>query len=110
MSFFLISYSRGAFAARSLAGLIDRVWLLRRDQATQRHVSLAYRHYRDDGAGLRAFAEDFCHLEVPIAAIGVWDTVKALGLRLTGLWWLFKAKYQFHNHQISACVGAGFQA
>ena len=82
---FLIGYSRGAFAARSLAGLIDRVGLLRRDQATQRHVSLAYRHYRDGGAGLRAFAEDYCHLEVPIAAIGVWDTVKALGLRLPGL-------------------------
>ena len=28
---FLIGYSRGAFAARSLAGLIDRVGLLRRD-------------------------------------------------------------------------------
>ena len=107
---FLIGYSRGAFAARSLAGLIDRVGLLRRDQATQRHVSLAYRHYRDGGAGLRAFAADYCHLDVPIAAIGVWDTVKALGLRLPGLWWLFKAKYRFHNHQISACVGAGFQA
>jgi uncharacterized protein (DUF2235 family) len=107
---FLIGYSRGAFAARSLAGLIDRVGLLRRDQATQRHVSLTYRHYRDGGAGLRTFAKDYCHLGVPIAAIGVWDTVKALGLRLPGLWWLFKGKYQFHNHQISACVGAGFQA
>ena len=31
---FLIGYSRGAFAARSLAVLIDRVGLLRREQAT----------------------------------------------------------------------------
>jgi len=62
------------------------------------------------GHSCGAFAEDCCYLEVRIAAIGVWDTVKALGLRLPGLWWLFKAKYQFHNHQISACVGAGFQA
>ena len=38
------------------------------------------------------------------------DMVKAHGLGLPGLWWLFKAKYQFHNHQISACVGVGFQA
>ena len=53
---FLIGYSRGAFAARSLAGLIDRVGLLRRDQAMQRHVSMAYRHYRDGSADLRAFA------------------------------------------------------
>ena len=33
---FLIGYSRGAFAARSLAGLIDRVGLLRCDQAIKR--------------------------------------------------------------------------
>ena len=107
---FLIGYSRGAFAARSLAGLIDRVGLLRRDQATQRHVAMAYRHYRQGGADLRVFADEYCHKDVPIAAIGVWDTVKALGLRLPVLWRLFEGKYKFHNHQISACVGAGFQA
>ena len=107
---FLIGYSRGAFAARSLAGLIDRVGLLRRDQATQRHVSMAYRHYRDGSDALRVFAKEYCHLDVPITAIGVWDTVKALGLRVPGLWRMFEGKYQFHNHQISACVGAGFQA
>ena len=107
---FLIGYSRGAFAARSLAGLIDRVGLLRRDQATQRHVCMAYRHYRDGSDALRVFAKEYCHLDVPITAIGVWDTVKALGLRVPGLWQMFEGKCQFHNHQISACVGAGFQA
>jgi len=83
---FLIGYSRGAFAARSLAGLIDRFGLLRRDQATQRNVSMAYRHYRDGSDALWAFAKEYCHLDVPITAIGVWDTVKALGLRVPGLW------------------------
>ena len=103
----LIGYSRGAFAARSLVGLIGRVGLLRRDQATQRHVSMAY---RDGSDALRVFAKEYCHLDVPITAIGVWDTVKALGLRVLGLWRMFEGKYQFHNHQISACVGTGFQA
>ena len=84
-------------------------------QIQQVYGALASRYQPDDeifliGHSRGAFAEDCCHLEVRIAAIGVWDTVKALGLRLPGLWWLFKAKYQFHNHQISACVGAGFQA
>ena len=55
---FLIGYSRGAFAARSLAGLIDRVGLLRRDQATQRHVRMAYRHYRDGSDAWRACAKE----------------------------------------------------
>jgi uncharacterized protein (DUF2235 family) len=84
-------------------------------QIQQVYGALASRYQPGDeifliGHSRGAFAEDCCHLEVRISAIGVWDTVKALGLRLPGLWWLFKAKYQFHNHQISACVGAGFQA
>jgi uncharacterized protein (DUF2235 family) len=84
-------------------------------QIQQVYGALASRYQPGDeifliGHSRGAFAEDCCHLEVRIAAIGVWDTVKALGLRLPGLWWLFKAKYQFHNHQISARVGAGFQA
>jgi len=56
---FLIGYSRGAFAARSLAGLIDRVGFLRRDQATQRHVRMAYRHYRDGSDALRTFYNQY---------------------------------------------------
>lgn len=71
---------------------------------------MAYRNYWDGSVDLRAFAEEYCHLDVPIAGIGVWDTVKTLGQRSRGLWWVFKGKYQFHNHHISACVGAGFQA
>ena len=43
---FLIGYSRGAFAVRSLAGVIDRVGLLKREHATERGVTLAYRHYQ----------------------------------------------------------------
>ncbi len=39
-------YSRGAYAVRSLAGVIDRVGLLRADQATERNVRQAYRHYQ----------------------------------------------------------------
>ncbi len=46
---YLIGYSRGAFAVRSLAGVIDRVGLLKREHATERGVTLAYRHYRNDG-------------------------------------------------------------
>lgn len=46
---FLFGYSRGAFAVRSLAGIMDRVGLLRADQATERNVQLAYRHYRAGG-------------------------------------------------------------
>jgi uncharacterized protein (DUF2235 family) len=40
----LMGYSRGAFAVRSLAGLIGRIGLLQHDQATVSTVRTAYRH------------------------------------------------------------------
>lgn len=109
---FLIGYSRGAFAVRSLAGVIDRVGLLRRDYATERNVQLAYRHYqRDpDRASARAFARRFCHEAPVIEMVGVWDTVKALGLRLPFLWMLTEAQHAFHNHQLGPSVRHGFHA
>ncbi len=41
----LFGYSRGAYAVRSLAGLIDQVGLLRRRHAVHRRVSRACRPY-----------------------------------------------------------------
>ena len=109
---FLIGYSRGAFAVRSLAGVIDQVGLLKRDHATERNVQLAYRHYqRDPGrASARAFARRFCHDAPEIEMVGVWDTVKALGLRLPFLWMLTEAQHAFHNHQLGHSIRHGFQA
>ena len=109
---FLLGYSRGAYAVRSLAGVIDRVGLLRHDQATERHVTLAYRHYeRDpDSRSARIFALETCHDEAPIQMVGVWDTVKALGVRLPLLWMLTEGKHAFHNHHLGSSIRHGFQA
>ncbi|MBT9247805.1 DUF2235 domain-containing protein [Gemmobacter fulvus] len=109
---YLLGYSRGAYAVRSLAGVIDRVGLLRHDAATERNVRLAYRHYeRDpDSRVARVFAREFCHLEAPIQMIGVWDTVKALGLRLPLLWMLTEGRHAFHNHHLGSSIRHGFQA
>ncbi|MFV0490574.1 MAG: DUF2235 domain-containing protein [Pseudorhodobacter sp.] len=109
---FLIGYSRGAYAVRSLAGAIDRVGLLRREFATERNVHLAYRHYqRDPGRkSAQAFHRRFCHDVVPIEMVGVWDTVKALGLRLPVLWKLTEGQTAFHNAQLGPNVRHGFHA
>ena len=109
---FLFGYSRGAFAVRSLAGVIDRMGLLRRDHATERGVQLAWRHYeRDpDRVSARAFQRRFCHPQVPIEMVGVWDTVKALGLRVPMVWMLSAQRQGFHNHHLSATVRHGFHA
>jgi uncharacterized protein (DUF2235 family) len=78
----LFGFSRGAFAARGLAALIGRVGLLRREHATERHVAQALRHGLAPAAGphARLFRRRYCHDGVPIELLGVWDTVKALGL------------------------------
>ncbi|MCU0900910.1 MAG: DUF2235 domain-containing protein [Cypionkella sp.] len=109
---FLLGYSRGAYAVRSLAGVIDRVGLLRHDHATERNVTSAYRHYMagPDTRAARIFAQDTCHPEAPIEMVGVWDTVKALGVRLPLLWMLTDKQHAFHNHHLGASIRRGFHA
>ncbi len=109
---FLFGYSRGAFAVRSLAGVLDRVGLVKHDHATERMVTLAWRHYEraPDSPAARAFAQGFCHQQTPVEMVGVWDTVKALGLRLPFFWMLSQDRYGFHNHQLGASVRHGFHA
>ena len=109
---FLLGYSRGAYAARSLAGVIDRVGLLKREFATERGVTLTYRHYQNDPGSIAslAFTHRFCHDEVAIEMLGVFDTVKSLGIRWPLLWMLIKDKNGFHNHQLGASIRHGFHA
>lgn len=109
---YLFGYSRGAYAVRSLAGMIDRVGLLRRDAATERNVRLAYRHYQTgpDTPAARAFVEAHCRPGVVVQMVGVWDTVKALGLRLPVVWRFTEVAHRFHNHQLGPTIRFGFQA
>lgn len=108
----LLGYSRGAFAVRSLAGVIDRVGLLRATEATQRNVETAYRHYQADriSPATREFAQAYCHDQVEIEMVGVWDTVKALGLIMPVLWRLSVPRHAFHDHQLGPSVKHGYHA
>lgn len=111
---FLFGYSRGAFAVRSLAGVIDQMGLMRPEHATVRNVELLYRYYRErrDSRFAQRFARRYCRPqgEVRIEMIGVWDTVKALGLRWPILWRLVPESTEFHDHQLSGIVRAGYHA
>jgi len=108
---FLFGYSRGAYAVRSLAGVIDRVGLLKREQATERAVKLAWRHYEQaDKEAADDFAHRCCHAVAPIEMVGVWDTVKALGIRLPLLWMLARDRHGFHNHHLGASIRHGYHA
>jgi uncharacterized protein (DUF2235 family) len=109
---YLLGYSRGAYAVRSLAGVIDMVGLVRAEHANVRNIRQAYRHYECTPASdhARAFARQFCHQKVEIEMIGVWDTVKALGLRLPFLWKGSEQHHAFHNHALGPSVKHGFHA
>lgn len=109
---FLFGYSRGAFAVRSLSGVIDQIGLVKAQHATVRNIRQAYRHYQcAPGSGAaEAFRRRLCHTDVCIEMVGVWDTVKALGLRVPLLWRLTEPAHAFHNHSLGANVRRGYQA
>ena len=109
---FLFGFSRGAYAARSLAGMIDRIGLLRTEYATHRAVREVYRHYETDHSSqaARDFASLYCHADVHIEMVGVWDTVKALGFRLPLLWRLTEKSHSYHSHHLGRSIRNGFHA
>ncbi|KAK0243595.1 hypothetical protein EDD85DRAFT_804498 [Armillaria nabsnona] len=77
----IFGFSRGAYTARSLAGMIHKVGLLPADNRQQ--VPFAYKMYtRTDKVGWEqstAFKQAFSN-DVQIEFLGVWDTVDSVGL------------------------------
>ncbi|KAF9220931.1 hypothetical protein BS17DRAFT_786233 [Gyrodon lividus] len=77
----LFGFSRGAYTARALAGMLHKVGLLPRDNIQQ--ISFAYKAYkRTDKAGIKlaaGFKETFSQV-VKVDFVGVWDTVQSTGV------------------------------
>ncbi|MCH8169215.1 MAG: DUF2235 domain-containing protein [Proteobacteria bacterium] len=109
---YLFGYSRGAYAVRSLAGMIGAVGLLRREQATQRNIRRAFRLYERDGsdAAKASFIARRCHGAIRIEMVGVWDTVKTLGLPYPVLSRLGQMATGFHDHALGPHFGHGYHA
>jgi uncharacterized protein (DUF2235 family) len=111
---FLFGFSRGAFTARSCAGLIRNAGLLRPG-----HLDLvddAYRLYRNrtaathpEGEAAKRFRAEHSYDPVPIRFIGVWDTVGALGIPGVPAW-LSRGWWGFHDLKLSSRVDFAFQA
>lgn len=109
---YLLGYSRGAFAIRSLAGMIGRIGLLRPEFATRRNIALAWRYYSKGGSdkSIGIFRRRRGQPDVPIQMIGCFDTVMALGIRLPLLWMLTEPRFRFHDTHLGKDVAHGFQA
>jgi uncharacterized protein (DUF2235 family) len=111
----LIGYSRGAFAARSLAGMIAKCGIIRETELPAKAV---FARYRDTNApGLREMqegekpartAEDQLLLArsrlVRIRFIGVFDTVGSLGIPGGVGRLLNRHRYEFHDTRLSGLV------
>lgn len=131
----VLGFSRGAYAARSLVGLIRECWLLDRDLVARaartdpRQVEYqrkyedmllslsreAYSLYQTrDGTADNEESVEFRNKygnQVQIAFLGVWDTVGAMGIPL----WAFKKylspkKYGFHDTKLSGIVDRAYHA
>ncbi|MGR3376508.1 DUF2235 domain-containing protein [Salipiger abyssi] len=134
---FIFGFSRGAFTARSLAGLIRASGLPRHDQAYRDGEAL--KRYRDDAPETRpdtpesfAFRAEFCpHLATSpeeqdwreaqgmarppllnITYMGVWDTVGAMGVpgHYRILARIFNGSHGFHDLKLSSSVKAARHA
>ncbi|MEM9138293.1 MAG: DUF2235 domain-containing protein [Pseudomonadota bacterium] len=109
---YLFGYSRGAYAVRSLAGMIGRIGLLKQNYATERHVRLAFRFYEvgSNSPARRHFSSHRCQEDVPIEMLGVWDTVKSLGLPYPLLNRLAPMATEFHDAALGAHIRHGYHA
>ncbi len=82
---FLFGFSRGAYTARSLAGLIHTCGILRAEH--EERVEEAFSLYRDRSSrthprslAAEIFREMYSHDSDEILFVGVWDTVGAIGI------------------------------
>jgi len=110
---FLFGFSRGAYTARSLAGMIRNAGLLKAEHKSK--VPEAYELYRtrDEGpdtAPAVHFRSKFAKAGVGIKCLGVWDTVGALGIPLRSFEWFNRKHFEFHDTRLSAMVDNAYQA
>ena len=112
VSAYIVGFSRGAYTARSLAGMISDVGLLK--TANPAMVRVAYTLYRDrtaKPADVQRFQQAFARAPTPrIQFLGVWDTVGALGIPLPALARLNSTDYAFHDTALGANVGTAVHA
>nr|WP_294869942.1 DUF2235 domain-containing protein [uncultured Pedobacter sp.] len=111
---YFFGFSRGAYTARSIAGLIRNCGIIRNDDLTL--AKTAYTHYRSRNEGWAPsgkkatdFRKQNSH-ETNIKFIGVWDTVGSLGIPFSIFNLYNHRKYRFHDTDLSSYVDNAFQA
>jgi uncharacterized protein (DUF2235 family) len=128
---YIFGFSRGAYTARSLAGLLRRCWIVKRENISEADRALdLYRNSKPDSPEVMEFKQKYCHPAdafvgkrdadpvttakrlnaAPeywghIQYVGVWDTVGSLGIPKTLPFSSFvDDKYRFHDTSLSRFV------
>ncbi|HEX2834858.1 MAG TPA: DUF2235 domain-containing protein [Thermoanaerobaculia bacterium] len=108
---YLFGFSRGAFTARSIAGMVRKCGVVKREHIERyRDAILNYQNAEIDPNSPEtvAFRKNFAIAEeTPIQCVGVFDTVGALGVPIGGR---NREKNAFHDTQLSKSVRYAFHA
>ncbi|WP_328456829.1 DUF2235 domain-containing protein [Amycolatopsis sp. NBC_00438] len=117
---FLFGFSRGAFTARSVAGLIRNAGVLK--AAAIERIDDAYALYRarairprdiESELFRRSYSHETADFHTRIRFIGVWDTVGALGIPTIGPKFLtnwINRRFAFHDTELSSRVDVAVHA
>lgn len=118
---YLFGFSRGAYTVRSLAGLLRKCGILRREHVDKSRAALDLYRQRevtadsDEAERFRIahaiawprLARPFTSppVDLSIRYLGVWDTVGSLGIpRVLPISIGLNERYQFHDTALSRCV------
>ncbi len=130
---FIVGFSRGAYTARALAGMVaaqglmdaTKLDLADKEAAYRWGSAVWYRHQRALRSGflaqLESFAADLpgflaspppadCMVQAPLRALGVWDTVGALGIPAFAADHERLDLFRFADTRLSPSVARAFHA
>ena len=124
---FIFGFSRGAYSARSLAGLVAKCGLLRpgaplgvkqiygryRLGSEARTLWALYAEAQAGTAGALSIEEEWMlkySLRVPITLVGVWDTVGALGIPAFHIAGISRSTFGFLHTGLRLPIQHGFHA
>jgi len=107
---FLFGFSRGAYTARSLSGLVNSIGLLPKNNVYW--LPEGYELYRQEAKPdvLENYRNKYKSIVPEIEAICVWDTVGALGIPIGFIQEISRRKYAFHDTELSSNVNNAFHA
>lgn len=124
---YLLGFSRGAYAVRCLASLIDQSGLLKRSKIGE--IPQAYQLYRDhavhsDNVKAQEFRQanaqiidtekEYFQYRIPIKMLGCWDTVGTFGIPDLSPWFplakFYHQKYEFNDTKLSPIIQNAFHA